>query len=77
LLKVLYTIRADIDEIDPKQAELLQPLSSTILLAAGQALSRRRVMDEIDRTLSSIAPEAQPNEAVAEAVPAETWVLSR
>ena len=77
LLKVLHTIRADIDEIDLKQAELLQPLSSTIVLAAGRMLSRDRVRDEIDRTLASIASEAHPNEAVAEAAPAATWVLSR
>ena len=77
LLKVLHTVRADIDEIDPKQAELLEPLSSTIVLAAGQMLSRHRVMDEIDRTLSSIASEAHPDEAVAKAAPAGTWVLSR
>lgn len=65
LLKVLHTIRADIDEIDPKQAGLLQPLSSTIVLAAGQMLSRHRVMDEIDRNRSSVAPDAP------------TWALSR
>jgi DNA-binding response OmpR family regulator len=73
LLKVLHTIRADIDEIDPRQAERLRPLSDTVLLAANRALSLHPVMAEIDRALSSIAPD----EVEENAARAAAWVLSR
>jgi DNA-binding response OmpR family regulator len=74
LLKVLHTIRADIDEVDPKQAELLRPLADTVLLAANRTLSFHPVMAEIDQALSSIAPEEAEED---DALRAATWGLSR
>lgn len=74
LLKILKTMRADIDEIETKQAELLRPLSHSILLASKESLSLNPVMEEIDHALSSFAPRTQSGEAAEEPLP-DTAVL--
>lgn len=70
LLKILKTMRADIDEIDTKQAELLRPLSRSILLAANQTLPFNPVTDEIDRAVSSLGPTPRNDDTAEETLPA-------
>ncbi len=60
LLKILHTMRADIDEIQPEQADPLRPLANAILFAANRARSLHPVVEEIDRTLSAVATDAAP-----------------
>ena len=57
LLEILNRMRADIDDIDPKQLELLRPLARSIVLAANPGLSLHPVTDEINRALASLAPK--------------------
>lgn len=60
LIKIVQSLNGDIGAADPKQIELLRPLSRSILLAANPKLAKRPVIDEIDRTLAAFVPKKRP-----------------
>lgn len=57
LLKVVGTVRRDLDAIDHKEIELLRPLAQSILLAASPHLDEAEVTEEISRAVERFAPK--------------------
>jgi DNA-binding response OmpR family regulator len=57
LIRIAATMRQNLAEVDPKEIELLQPLTQSILLAANPNLQKHAVMDEISEAVSRFAPK--------------------
>jgi DNA-binding response OmpR family regulator len=69
LIKIVRTMRNDLDAVDTKQIELLRPLSHSILLAANPKLALHPMMDEITRAVSTFVPKKR-SEAAEDQKPA-------
>lgn len=57
MLKVVGTVRRNLEEVDHKEIELLRPLAQSILLAASPHLEEAEVTEEISRAVERFAPK--------------------